>query len=77
MSLCGDMMFTESSFHMEEAADIVAVMQRQEATTYRRSDYLAGNKYVKVVDGTVEATHRGMDVRRLGCNRCLLPRSLR
>ena len=46
------MMFIESSVHMEEAADIIAVMQLQESTIYRRNDYLSVPKYAKVVDGT-------------------------
>lgn len=46
-------MFTESSFHMEEVVDTVAVMMHQERTTYRRNDYLAANaSFMKVVDGT-------------------------
>lgn len=41
-----------SSFHMEEANEIIATMQIQEATVYRRRDYLSDDKYAKVVDGT-------------------------
>jgi hypothetical protein len=52
MSHYGDMMFTESSFHIDEAKDIITVMQLQEATVYRRSDYLSDSKYADVVDGT-------------------------
>jgi hypothetical protein len=48
-----DMMMIESSSHMVEAADTIAVMRRQEATIYCRNDYLAINAAcAKVVDGT-------------------------
>ena len=46
------MMLTESSIHMEEAADIITVMRQQEATIYLRNDYLSDTRYAKVVDGT-------------------------
>jgi len=55
MNLCGDnMMMEDSSFTLDDVVDVVARMQRQESTAYRRSDYLSRNAqdFSNVVDGT-------------------------
>ena len=47
------MMVPEASASLDDVVDLVAVMHRQESTTYRRSDYLRNAKqdYSSVVDG--------------------------
>jgi len=41
MNLCGDMMVDDASVSLDDVVDVVAAMQRQESTIYRRSDYLS------------------------------------
>jgi Cyclin, N-terminal domain/Cyclin, C-terminal domain len=43
---------TDSSFTMDEVVDIVAVMQLQERTVYRRNDYLTNGSCSNIVDST-------------------------
>lgn len=52
MSSYAEPMVLESCNHMEDLRDVIVVMQRQEVTIYRRSDYLSGSDCEKVVDGT-------------------------
>ena len=56
MNVSGDMMAVDDSSTLEDVVDVVIQMQRQEATAYRRNDYLSPTNglhdFSNVVDGT-------------------------